>query len=143
MCTLNVLVKEELEKVKTENLVKSWVMAKEVLDTVKAIEMELRKAIVSEQFADAKIGSSKADSSLGQLTLTKGLSYKVGEAELSQLLTKFEEEFIDVGTLFKVKHELSLKEYKSLTDEQRNLVDECLTITEKAPELKIKLEINE
>lgn len=137
MANLIFNIVDTINELKENSLISAWIEAKKSLDAVKQLEMDLRKELIAQQFANAGLGVSKCDSELGKLVLTKGLSYKVNEAELVPLIEKFESEFIDVGTLFKVKHELSVKEFKNLTEEQKNLVSECLTITEKAPDLKL------
>lgn len=130
MCRTNTNI---LNNLKDKSLVEQWKYLSEVLAFVKAKEMEVRKAIVS-GLGELKIGTNHC----GDLVVTKKLNYKVDEGNLNNFAEKLEKEFIDIGSLFKVKHELVLKEYKALTDEQKNIVDNVLTITEGAPTLEIK-----
>lgn len=118
------------------NNIEKWIEIKNQIKELQAQELELRKEIINEKFSNSVIGTNHNDN----LTLVRGLTYKVNTDELNAIKDTLDNEFIDTKSLFKVSYSLNLKEYKNLTVEQKNMVDNCLTITEKSPDLKIKEE---
>lgn len=131
-------VLNKITKEKETDVITAWNCAKLLLGAVKRVEMDLRKEIVETNFKDAKLGTTTIDVGVRQLKFTKSLDYKVNEDELAVMADKLEKAFIDVGNLMQVKHTLNVKEYKALSPEDQNLVNNCITITESAPKLEIK-----
>lgn len=142
MCTLNELTTEQIKGLVAKgDILTAWRQAAEVLETVKKMEMELRKKLVSENFAESKAGSNKADVAGGQLVYTKKFTTSVDEELFDRVAQEADIAGIDVGLLFKVKHSLDNKRYKTLSDEQRAIIDQMLITKESAPVLEFKAKV--
>ena len=139
MCTLNEIAVEQIKGlVNKGDILTAWRQAAEVLDTVKKMEMELRKKLVSDHFQESKAGANKADVAGGQLVYTKKFTTSVDEELFDKVAQEADIAGIDVGLLFKVKHSLDNKRYKTLSDEQRSIIDQMLITKESAPVLEFK-----
>lgn len=143
MCTLNTLVKEELIKKTDEDLLVAWRQAKEVLDTVKDLERKIREELVKKSFTDAKLGSNKVDVEGGKLIYTKSLSYKIDETAFDIVCKSLDENFVDVNSIVKTKHELSVSAYKKLGSLEQQIVDKMLIVKEDAPKLEFKPDVKD
>ena len=142
MCTLNEIAVEQIKGlVEKGEIVTAWRQAQEVLDTVKKMEMELRKRLVSENFAESKTGANKADVNGGQLVYTKKYTTTVDEELFDKVAQEADIAGIDVGLLFKVKHSLDNKRYKALSDDQRTIIDQMLVTKESAPVLEFRAKV--
>lgn len=142
MCTLNEICIEQIKGLVNEgNVLTAWRQAQEVLDTVKKMEMELRKRLVTENFAESKAGSNKADVAGGQLVYTKKYTTTVDEELFDKVAQEADVAGVDVGLLFKVKHNLDNKRYKALSDDQKAIVDQMLVTKESAPVLEFKAKV--
>lgn len=139
MCTLNEIAVEQIKGlVNKGDVLTAWRQAQEVLETVKKMEMELRKKLVSENFAESKAGANKADVAGGQLVYTKKFTTSVDEELFDRVSAEADIAGVDIGLLFKVKHSLDNKRYKTLSDEQRAIIDQMLITKESAPVLEFK-----
>ena len=139
MCTVNDLVKEQISGlINNGDILSAWRQAAEVLETVKKMEMELRKKLVAETFTESKAGANKADVAGGQLVYTKKFTTSVDEELFDKVAQEADIAGIDVGLLFKVKHSLDNKRYKTLSDDQKAIVDQMLITKESAPVLEFK-----
>ena len=137
MCTLNDIVKEELNsKIAANDILSAWRQAKEVLDTAKALEMKLRKELVAKSFAESKTGKNSVDVEGGKLVYTKAYSTSIDEELFDVVARECEKHFINVGSLVKVSHSLDAKAYKALTPEDKAVIDKMLVVKEKAPTLE-------
>ena len=142
MCTVNDLVKEQINGLVNEgNFLAAWRQAQEVLDTVKAYEMELRKKLVQETFKESVTGKNKADVPGGELIFTKKFNTTVDETLFDKVAAEAEIIGVDVGSLFKVKHSLDNKKYKMLTEEQKGIIDQTLITKESAPTLEFTAKV--
>lgn len=142
MCTLNDICVEQIKGLVNEgNVLTAWRQAQEVLDTVKKMEMELRKKLVAENFAESKAGSNKADVPGGELVYTKKFTTSVDEELFDKVAQEADIAGVDVGLLFKVKHSLDNKRYKTLSDDQRMIVDQMLVTKESAPVLEFRAKV--
>lgn len=142
MCTLNEICVEQIKGLVNEgNVLTAWRQAQEVLDTVKKMEMELRKKLVSDHFQESKAGANKADVAGGQLVYTKKFTTSVDEELFDRVAQEADIAGVDVGLLFKVKHSLDNKRYKTLSDEQRMIVDQMLVTKESAPVLEFRAKV--
>lgn len=142
MCTLNEIVKEQIVSlVNSGDILSAWRQAGEVLKTIKAYEMDLRKKLVQETFKESVAGKNKADVKGGELIFTKKFDTTVDETLFDKVASEAEIVGVDVGSLFKVKHSLDNKKYKMLTDEQRSIVDQTLVTKEAAPTLEFKAKV--
>ena len=139
MCTLNEIAVEQIKGlVNKGDVLTAWRQAQEVLDTVKKMEMELRKKLVSDHFQESKAGANKADVAGGQLVYTKKFTTSVDEELFDRVSAEADIAGVDIGLLFKVKHSLDNKRYKTLSDDQRAIIDQMLITKESAPVLEFK-----
>lgn len=142
MCTLNDIVKEQINGlVNNGDLLSAWRQSQEVLETIKAYEMELRKKVVQDVFKESVTGKNKAEVPGGELIFTKKFNTTVDETLFDKVAAEAEIVGVDVGGLFKVKHSLDNKKYKMLTDEQRGIIDQTLITKEAAPTLEFKAKV--
>lgn len=142
MCTLNELVKEQIGGlVNNGDILSAWRQSQEVLETIKAYEMELRKKVVQDVFKESVTGKNKAEVPGGELIFTKKYNTSVDETVFDRVAAEAEVVGVDVGSLFKVKHSLDNKKYKMLTDEQKEIVDQVLVTKEAAPTLEFKAKV--
>lgn len=142
MCTLNELVKEQIVSlVNKGDILSAWRQAGEVLETIKAYEMDLRKKLVAETFQESVVGRNKADVAGGELIFTKKYNTTVDETLFDKVAAEADVAGIDVGLLFKVKHNLDNKRYKALSDDQKAIVDQMLVTKESAPVLEFRAKV--
>lgn len=142
MCTLNEIVKEQIVSlVNSGDILTAWRQAGEVLETIKAYEMDLRKKLVQETFKESVAGKNKADVTGGELIFTKKFNTTVDETLFDKVAAEAEIVGVDVGSLFKIKHSLDNKKYKMLTEEQKEIVDQTLVTKEAAPTLEFKAKV--
>ena len=139
MCTLNELTTEQIKGLVAKgDILTAWRQAAEVLETVKKMEMELRKKLVAETFTESKAGANKADVAGGQLVYTKKFTTSVDEELFDRVSAEADIAGVDIGLLFKVKHSLDNKRYKTLSDDQKAIIDRMLITKESAPVLEFK-----
>ena len=139
MCTLNEIAVEQIKGlVNKGDVLTAWRQAQEVLDTVKKMEMELRKKLVADHFQESKAGANKTDVPGGELVYTKKFTTSVDEELFDRVSAEADIAGVDIGLLFKVKHSLDNKRYKTLSDEQRAIIDQMLITKESAPVLEFK-----
>lgn len=144
MCTLNEIVKEQIVGlVDSGDILSAWRQAGEVLETIKAYEMELRKKIVQETFKESVAGKNKAEVAGGELIFTKKFNTTVDETLYDKVAAEADIAGIDVGSLFKVKHSLDNKKYKMLSEEQKAIIDQTLVVKEAAPTLEFKAKVTD
>lgn len=144
MCTLNEIVKEQIVSlVNSGDILTAWRQAGEVLETIKAYEMDLRKKLVQETFKESVAGKNKADVKGGELIFTKKYNTTVDETLFDKVVAEAEIIGVDVGSLFKVKHSLDNKKYKMLTEEQKGIIDQTLITKEAAPTLEFKAKVTD
>ena len=144
MCTLNEIVKEQIVSlVNSGDILTAWRQAGEVLETIKAYEMDLRKKLVQETFKESVAGKNKADVKGGELIFTKKFNTTVDETLFDKVAAEAEIIGVDVGSLFKVKHSLDNKKYKMLTEEQKGIIDQTLITKEAAPTLEFKAKVTD
>lgn len=142
MCTLNELTTEQIKGLVAKgDILTAWRQAAEVLETVKKMEMELRKKLVQETFKESVAGKNKADVKGGELIFTKKFNTTVDETLFDKVAAEAEIIGVDVGGLFKVKHSLDNKKYKMLTEEQKGIIDQTLITKEAAPTLEFKAKV--
>lgn len=144
MCTINELVKEQIVSlVNKGDILTAWRQAGEVLETIKAYEMDLRKKLVQETFQESVAGKNKADVKGGELIFTKKFNTTVDEEKFSIVAAEADIAGVDVGSLFKVKHSLDNKKYKLLDEEQKKIIDQTLITKEAAPTLEFKAKVTD
>jgi len=144
MCTLLDITKEELtKKIAEGDILTAWRQVAEILEYAKKLEMSLRKELVAQNFANAKAGVNKCELENGTLSYTKTFKTEVDETLFQEVALLCEENFIDVGSLFNVKHSLVAKEYKKYSDKEKEIIDRMLVTKEQAPKLEFKAQIED
>lgn len=137
MCTLLDIAKEEINnKIKNGETLTAWRQASEVLGWVKKIEMALRKELVEKNFAESKKGKNTVELEEGTLSFTKTYKTEVDETLFNEVAKECEKAFINVGSLFNVKHSLVASEYKQYSDAEKAIIDKMLVVKEQAPKLE-------
>ena len=140
----------DFEKVRDQLLV-SWQEAKEALEKAKEAEMFLRKKVVDFAFDPNKqSGTENVDLGNGyKLKAVKKLNYgfikndenKLDKAAIDKALAKIEKDGA-VGELIaerlvKWTPDLSLSEYKLLSDKHKAIIDSVIVTSEGSPTLEI------
>ena len=93
----------------------------------------LRAKLIELECPDAPVeGSVKK----GEVTFKFGLRRTVDEAEFDIVAPKLTNLGVDVYSLMRLKHELNLRAYRGLTDEQRKWVDRCLVSKPSLPSVE-------
>ncbi len=116
-------------------LLEEWRQAKYALDVVKEKESRLRKEVLAEFFKELKPeGTTNMDlQDKWILKAVTGLDYKVTDAPKLLTLAKT----IKKLDLVKTKYELSITPYRTLTPEEKLLVDACLLIKPSSTQLEL------
>ena len=123
-----------------------WNNAKVALELAKANELLLRNELV-ELFSDIKdpdyAGTENVETPIGQLKIVHKLSYSLGNADLVEKALDRIEASQEGGNviaerLVDWKPELSLSNYKLLTDRQKAMINEVLTIKPATKTLEFK-----
>jgi len=136
------------ENTVTQEDLAEWYRLQEQLRTVKAAESMLRAKIFKGMFKDPKEGTNTIPLNQGWVLKAKHvINRDVDQASLtacSQIdeatqMSRFSSNGIHTEKLIKWKPELVTKEYRLLTDEQRQIFDECLIIKPGSPSLEIVL----
>ena len=117
--------------------INEWYRLQQELQTIKTKEMLLRRKIFDVMFS-VQEGTEYVDLAHGyRLQAVAKLDRTLDAAHLDVMKDEFRKHKINVDALVKYKPELSIKDYRQLTDEQRNMFDQVLTIKPGAPSLKI------
>lgn len=133
------------EREVTVEHLKEWYALKQQLDELKNKEVVLRQFIFNGIFTKPEEGVNKHDINDGTGAVLKGtyvINRKVNEEQLEELETSLSDPNsnlpqLDLDKLIKWKPEVSITEYRKLTDEQRNLLDQTLVIKPGMPSLEI------
>jgi hypothetical protein len=120
--------------------VAEWFRKKKDLIALQASEMLLRKRIFTHFFKAPKEGSGN------WYTLDDGyrlngvhkINRSVDEPVMRAMWDDLCKQGVPMNNLIRMKPELNTKAYRELTEEQRKLFDQCLTIKDGSPELDIK-----
>jgi hypothetical protein len=124
----------------TQKDLEAWYQATQELTRAKANEILLRMRIFKHYFPAPVEGTNTFVLPDGyELKGVHKINRTVEPAALVVLAPKFEEAKIVVGDLIEYKPDLKTKEYRTLTDEQRNLFDQALIIKDGTPDVKIVL----
>lgn len=98
-----------------------------------------RTTLVDTFFAGAPLGSSTLDTEDGRtVTLTQTQRYEVDVAVLDSIREPMREQFgVNVDAMFSWKPSLLKTVYEELTEAERAVFDQCLTVKDDSPQLKI------
>ena len=134
-----------------------WFQMKEALSALKAKEMLLRSRIYKYYFKDPKEGTNNLPLEDGTGAVIKGtrtIDRKVDEGQLQAMMQAqhaaieankagaampLEMPVLDYAKLIKWKPELAIREYRTLTDNERHFFDQCLIIKDGSPALEITI----
>lgn len=118
----------------------AWYKMQEELKKLRAAEMLLRKKIFGAYFPDPREGTNSAPLADGWvLKGTYGLDRQVDTGALGAMRELFTEAHISVDALVEYKPSLVMRNYRTLTEEQRNLFDRALVVKPSSPSLEIVL----
>lgn len=121
----------------TEHDLAEWYKLKNELASLRASEMLLRRKIFFDWF-ETKEGTQKHPLADGYTCKgTLDYDYKVDEATLQGLREQFVEKKLPVDNLIRWKPELAKGVYNTLTEEEKALFDQCLTIKPSTPTIEI------
>lgn len=131
----------------TQEDLNEWYRLSNELSRIKAAEMLLRTKIFRGMFKDPVEGTNTVPLAEGwQLKGKRTINRDIDPGSLQAYVhqdeegkSKLSEAGIAVGNLIKWKPELILKNYRQLTDEQRNVFDNVLIIKDGSPALEIVL----
>lgn len=121
-----------------DEIVLKWKEAKEQLDEAKALEMELRNAIVSMCFDESNVGTQNIDLGAGwKLKAVVKESYNLSSDtdKVDAVLDTFED--WQAERLVKWSPRLMKKEYDELDAEDRAKLEPILTIKAASPTLEL------
>ena len=136
MKTLNESVKPHLNQAKLEE----WYQLKLELKEVQERENALRKEIFTSAFPEAAEGTNTLELADGYvLKAVYPYTRKVDEAVLSNLHGQLKKLHISEDKLLKWKPELAITFYKTLTEEEKHVVDQFLIVKEGSPQLEVVL----
>lgn len=117
-----------------------WYRLQEQLKKIKASEMLLRQKIFGAYFPSPAEGTNSAPLADGWILKGKHtINREIDPGALGALKTRFAEAGIRADDLVQYKPSLVLKEYRTLTDEQHQLFDQCLIVKPGSPALEIVL----
>ena len=117
-----------------------WYRLQEELRKVKASEMLLRQKIFAAYFPSPKEGTN--DAPLAEGWILKGkhtINREIDPGALGAMKEQFVQAGISADALVQYKPSLVLKEYRTLTEEQRQLFDRALIVKPGSPALEIVL----
>lgn len=125
----------------TQADIEEWYRLKDELGKLKSKEALLRSRIFKSKFPDPKEGTNRVDLGGGySLKATHEINRKVDPGELQALgeaMTKGEAPPLPLDKLIKWVPELAIKEYRTLTDNEKGIFDKCLIIKPGSAQLEI------
>lgn len=120
----------------------NWYTKKQELVKLQAEERALRTTVVNAFLPEEnkKEGTNTIKLSTGdELKIVCGMDRKVDKAVWSSILPQLCEAGVDVNEVVETKVELRVAAYKKLTEEQRNIMDECVTSKWGSPQVSVKV----
>ena len=129
-------VADNFEKATDQDIL-AWNEAKLALAKAKARESLLRAKIVKTFFATPKEGTNYHELGAGyKLKLVHKIDRSIDAPLYTNLATQFKDLEIDTDQLAETKLSLKVAFYKKLTEEQRLVVDQCITSKPGSPTLE-------
>jgi hypothetical protein len=133
-----------IDDVMQQNLQRWALLQKEIRALAEAMapiveeEKMLRALIVSVAFPKETEGTHDIDLANGwKLKAALKLDRKVDEAALPAVVAQLQKMQVNADVLLRVKHEVEVKQYRQLTEEQRKVFDQMLTIKPQTPTLEL------
>lgn len=117
-----------------------WYTTKRELDNLKVKEQLLRQKIFKGKFPDAKEGTNSVELADGfVLKGTRVISRTIDEAAFKASVVELAKNGIRTDEIVRYKPELAVSVYRTLTEEQRHLMDTVLVVKDGMPSLEIVL----
>lgn len=117
-----------------------WYRLQDELKRIKASEMLLRQKIFGAYFPSPQEGTNSAPLADGWVLKGKHtINREIDPGALGAMKEQFAEAGISADSLVQYKPSLVLKEYRTLTEEQRQLFDRALIVKPGSPALEIVL----
>lgn len=127
----NIVTQEDLHK---------WYRLQDELKKIKASEMLLRQKIFGAYFQNPVEGTNSVALTDGWVLKGKHtINREIDPGALGAMKEQFVEAGISADALVQYKPSLVLKEYRTLTEEQRQLFDRALIVKPGSPALEIVL----
>jgi len=124
----------------TQEDLAEWYRLQDELKRIKASEMLLRQRIFGAYFPSPVEGTNSAPLADGWVLKGKHtINRDIDPGALGAMKEQFAEAGISADALVQYKPSLVLKEYRTLTEEQRQLFDQCLIVKPGSPALEIVL----
>lgn len=136
------LPNNQLSEAAKMELLYNWYSKKEELKAIQASERALRETVVNAFLPESekKEGTNTIKLPTGDdLKIVCGIDRKVDKAIFSNILEALLEKGVDVNEVVETKVELRVANYKKLTEEQRNVMDECVTSKWGSPQVSVKV----
>ena len=108
------------------------------LKKAQAREMEIRSTLCGHFFADPKEGTQRIEHNGYIFKMVQPMTRKLDEAALDAIMPQMPEQFRQLGVLVKYSAGLVKAGYDALTDQDRKIFDQALTVTPGAPQLTIE-----
>ncbi|CAB4168948.1 hypothetical protein UFOVP1516_25 [uncultured Caudovirales phage] len=122
------------------NKLELWYKMQEDLKILREAEASLRSEIFKAAFPTPKEGTNKVELGDGWiLNATMPITRKVDLAAFLAMKEQLEEAHISPDKMVKFLPELELKQYRCLTEDEIQLVDQFLIIKEGSPQMKVVL----
>ena len=125
---------------------KEWYEIKQQLDELKNKEVVMRQFITAGLFPEPTEGTNTVplnDGTGAVAKMTHVINRKVDEEQYDELEKSLQTDNnlprLDLAKLVRWKPEVSIKEYRTLTDEERHLFDQALVIKPGMPGLDIMI----
>lgn len=119
------------------DMIKEWLRLKVAKNEAEYAELTMRRAIIETFFAGQAEGSkTKKDTDGNSIGATIVVNRTIDKELLTVRAPQFAEQGIALDALIRYKPELVVGVYKKLSDQQRAVFDEVLTITDGTPQLK-------
>jgi hypothetical protein len=133
------MVQIPVDEIKQEDI-QQWYVLQDQLKKLKASEMLLRTRIFKGLFPNPVEGTNNYP--LPEQWVLKGgykLTRNIDIGSLQAMRERFAAAGVGADSLVEYKPSLVLSEYRTLTEEQRQLFDQCLEIKPGSPSLEIVL----
>jgi len=114
-----------------------WSQISEWLKKGKAREMELRKELVSLFVKKPVEGTNNVQGEGYAVKVSHKITRTLDEAALDAVMPQLPEDFRVIGNLISYKPSFSLDVYRAMSDENKKIFEQALTIKDGSPELEI------
>lgn len=121
-----------------QNQLNEWWLTTQELKVVKAAESILRKDVFEKAFPNPVEGTNKLNLGSGWvLKATYGMNRKVIPDVLFENTEQLINLEVPIDMLIRYKPEISVTIYKLLTESQKHIFDQCITVTPGSPSLEV------